>query len=245
MKLPISLELYTLRNETSTDFMGTLEKVAQMGYKGVEFAGFGDIPADKMNEALIRLGLEATGSHTGKDELADNLDKVIEYNLEIGNKYVVLPYDKQNTKAEWLEEIRKYSLIGKKLKKNGLQFCYHNHAHEFVKYDGEYIFDTIYKNTDKDILKAEIDTYWVYHAGLSPVEYIRKYSNRCPLLHLKDMRPGDRDTAEVGEGIMDIGAIIKAAEETGVKWLIVEQDNCLRPPLESVKISIGNLMNKY
>jgi sugar phosphate isomerase/epimerase len=242
MGLPVALQLYTVRDETSKDFRGTLEKVAEMGYQGVEFAGFGDIPAAEMKELLERLNLKAAGSHTGKDMLAEKMDEIIEYNLGIGNKYVLCAHDKYDSKEGWLEAAKFYGSVGKKLKDNGLQFGYHNHAHEFVKYDGEYALDILYSHTDPDIVKTEIDVYWAYYAGVDPAAYIRKYTGRCPLVHLKDMRADDRDFAEIGEGIIDIRSIIEVSEKAGTEWIVVEQDTCRRPSLESAKISIKNIM---
>jgi len=241
MSLPVALQLYTVRDETSRDFIGTLEKVAEIGYQGVEFAGFGDIPASKMKDVLEKLNLKAMGSHTPKDLLADKLDEVIDYNLEIGNPYVICPWDKYDSKEGWLGAAEFYSSVGEKLKQKGLQFCYHNHAHEFEKFDGEFALDIVYGKTDPSLLKAEIDTYWVYYAGVNPADYVTKYSGRCTVVHLKDMRAEDRDTAEVGEGIIDIKSIIKASEKAGAEWFVVEQDRCARPTLESAKISFENL----
>ena len=242
MRLPVAVQLYSIRDEVVKDFIGALEKVAEIGYNGVEFAGFGDVPAAKMKAALDRLGLKAVGSHTGIDLLVNKLDEVMEYNLEIGNKYIVCPYDKRDSREGYMELAKLYTGIGEKCRDKGLQFCYHNHAHELQKYDGEYALDTLFANTCPDLLKAEIDTFWVYYAGLDPVEYVRKYTGRCPLLHLKDMEAGEaRDFAEVGNGIINIKGLVDVAGEIGTEWLVVEQDRCKRPPLESIKISFDNL----
>lgn len=241
MNIPLALQLFTVRDETAKDFIGTLEKVAKIGYTGVEFAGFGDIAPNEMKKALDDLGLKAMGSHTGRDLVFDRLDEVIEYNLIIGNKYVIIPYDKYDTKEKWLEAIWKYEEAGRKLKKDGLVLCYHNHAHEFETYDGEYILDIIFNKTSADNVLMELDTYWVHFAGVDPLAYLDKYKGRCPLVHLKDMRADDRDTAEVGEGIIDIKAIIAASEKAGAEWFVVEQDRTRRPTLESAGISYKNL----
>lgn len=242
MKLPIALQLYTVRDEIKKDFIGTLEKVAKMGYQGVEFAGFGDISASKMNTTLKRLNLKAIASHTAKNLLLNKLDEIIAFNIEIGNEFIICSYDEYDSKEGWLDAIKLYSEIGRKLKKKGLSFGYHNHAHELEKYNGEYILDIIYSHTDPKILIAELDTYWLYYAGVDPVDYIKKYADRCVIIHLKDMRADDKDTTEIGEGIIDIKSIIKASEDACTKWLVVEQDNFRRPSLESAKISLENIM---
>ena len=242
MTLPIALQLYTVRDETERDFMGTLEKVAAMGYKGVEFAGFGDIPAKQMKTALDRLGLKVAGSHTGINLLKDKLDEVIEYNLEIGNKYVICPWAPFKTKEDYVEAARLFNEIGAKCKARDIQFAYHNHDFEFAVFDGEYGLDILYKGTLPENLVAEIDTCWVFYAGVDPVRYMGKYKGRCPLIHLKDLKSKDsNDFIELGDGIIDIAAVARAAGAAGAEWLVVEMDSCPRPALESIRICIDNL----
>lgn len=242
MSIPVAVQLYTLREEASRDFAGTLERVAEIGYKGVEFAGYGNLTASKLKDTLEKLGLKAAGSHVGLDQLKDRLDEVIDYNLEIGNKYIVCPWNQYGSHNDYIETARLFNKIGEKCKEKGLQFCYHNHSHEFASYNGEHGLDILYRETDPELVMAEIDTYWVKYAGLDPAEYIKKYSGRTPLIHLKDMDNGeDRAFAEIGNGILDFNSIINAAQDSGAEWLIVEQDVCKRPAIESVKISFENL----
>lgn len=241
MSIPVALQLYTVRDETAKDFTRTLENVAKIGYAGVEFAGFGNVAAGDMKKTLDALGLKAMGSHTGKDLVFDRLDEVIEYNKIIGNKYVIIPYDRYESKEQWLNAIERYESAGRILKKEGLVLCYHNHAHEFETYDGECILDMIFSKIRADHLLMELDTYWVHFAGVDPLKYLNKYKGRCPLVHIKDMRADDRDTAEVGEGIIDIKAIIAASEKAGAEWFIVEQDRTRISSLDSARISYENL----
>ncbi len=242
MPLPIALQLYTVRDETEKDFIGTLEKVAAMGYKGVEFAGFGNIPAKEMKATLDRLGLKAAGSHTGIDLIKEKLEDVIEYNLEIGNKYVICPWAPFKTKEDYVEAARLFNEAGAKCKARGIQLAYHNHDFEFTKFDGEYGLDILYGNTSPENLVAEFDTCWVFYAGADPVEYIEKYKGRCPIIHLKDLKSKvPVEMIELGDGIIDIAAIVKAAEAAGSEWLVAEMDTCPRPTLESARICIDNL----
>lgn len=240
--IPISLQLYTLREEMEKDFLGTLKKVAQIGYAGVEFAGYGNLSADRLKEELDKLGLVASGSHVGLDLLRNNLEEVIKYNLIIGNKYIICPWSDFKDKAEVLELAIFLNEVGKECKKNGLQLCYHNHAHEFKEIDGLIGLDFLYLNTKTEALKAEIDTYWVKRAEIEPIEYMKKYKGRCPLIHLKDMEDSEEKFyTEIGSGTMDIKGIAYAAKEIGAAWLVVEQDECRKSPLESIKISFENL----
>lgn len=241
MNLPIAIQLYTLREETKKDFVAVLEKVADMGYQGVEFAGFGDLEATEMKSHLDRLGLKAVGSHTPIEMLENEMDQLIDYNLTIGNKYICVPYAEYSSKEDFLKMAEKLNKWGVMLKEQGLELLYHNHDQEFESFAGKYGLDLIYSNVPSDILKVELDTYWVKKAGLNPASYLSKYAERTPLVHLKDMDAETGVFAEVGEGIIDIEDIIKEAEKGVAEWLIVEQDVCQRPALESAEISIRNL----
>lgn len=242
MGLSVALQLYTVRDETAKDFIGTLEKVAKMGYKGVEFAGFGDVPAPKMKETLDRLGLKAVGCHSGLDTLKENIDELIEYSLVIGNEYIVCAWAPLKTKEDYENVVRLLDEIGEKCKNKGLKLAYHNHNFEFNMFDGEYGHDILFKGKRPEIMVAELDTCWVYYAGLDPADYIRKLKGRCPLVHLKDLKAkGVREFIELGDGVIDIASIVKASNECGAEWLIVEMDSCPRPTLESAQMCLDNL----
>jgi sugar phosphate isomerase/epimerase len=242
MNIPIALQLYTLRQEMEEDFIGTLKKIADLGYMGVEFAGFGGFSASVLKSYLDDFGLKPVGAHIGIEELKSNLDELIAYNIQLGNKYIICPFASYEGKEDYVKMAELLKDIGRKLKASGLQLCYHNHAHEFTSYEGEYGLDFIYNKVNEEILKTEIDTYWVAYAGLDPVQYVSKYAGRTPLLHIKDMENSEkREFAEIGNGTINIKAIAEQAAKNGTEWLIVEQDKCKREPLESVRISIENL----
>ncbi len=245
--MKIGLQLYTLRDETAKDFAGTLRQVAEMGYEGVEFAGYGDASAEEMRDLLNELGLVAFGSHVSLQRLEENLDEEIAYLKTVGATYVICPYltaeHLAGGEAFWRELFVKFKGFGERLRAEGLVFAYHNHAFEFEsKIDGEFIFDAMYSSVDADLLQVEIDLGWVQYAGQDPLAYIAKYAGRLPLLHLKDFRqgkPGEQiDTVELGQGDLALNELIAAAEKAQVKWLIVEQDSCANPPLESVQTSM-------
>lgn len=246
MKLPIALQLYSVRDETEKDMLGTLGKVAGMGYTGVEFAGFRGIPAKEMRAELSKLGLKAVASHTGLQLLKEKLDEEIEYNLEIGNKYIICPMNKCEPMDEFLKAAEFFNTVGEKCRANGLSFGYHNHDFEFQKVNGEYYLDALFSRVSPANLTAEIDTGWVFYAGIDPAEYIGKYKGRCPLIHVKDfLTRGERTFTEIGNGIIDTRAIIKAAEAAGTEWVIVEQDHSSRSTLESAKICFDNLSKLF
>lgn len=240
--IPIALQLYTLREDMEKDFIESLKKVADIGYEGVELSGFGGFGALELKGYLDSFGLKPVGAHVSFDLLKNNLEDVIEYNLYLGNKYVVLPWAAYNGKEDFLRMAENLNKIGEKLKKEGLMLCYHNHHHEFKQFDGEYGLDIIYNNVPSDVLMAEVDAYWTAFAGVDPISYIKKYSGRTPLIHIKDVVADDsRDFTEIGTGIFDISSFIRQAEENGAEWLIVEQDACKMETFESIMISLRNL----
>ena len=244
-QLPIALQLYTLRNETKEDFLGTLKKVKELGYDGVEFAGFGGYEASELKAILEDLDLKPFSSHVGLELLEDNAEEIIAYHKELGVETMVIPYlvpERRTAKEDYLKLAESLNQSGEKIKEAGLQLCYHNHDFEFEKYDGEYGLDLIFSNTNPEFVQVELDTYWAEFAGISAVDYAAKYKGRLPLAHIKDMVTSPEKTfAEVGEGVLDIKSIVAAVEQAGAKRLIVEQDVCQRPALESVEISIRNL----
>jgi len=246
MTPPIALQLYTLREEMAQDFEGVLRQVAELGYVGVELAGTGGRSAAEVRALLDKYGLKASSAHVPLEVLESDLNKAIEEAKTIGYSIIAVPFLMPNRRGDrdgYLKLAALLDSIGAELKKHGLQLAYHNHDFEFVQFDGEYALDLIYANTDPENLKVELDVYWVQYAGVDPVAYVRKYADRTPLIHLKDMtNDEERFFAEVGEGTVDIDGVIAAA--TGAEWLIVEQDRSRRSPLESVKISIDNLRAK-
>lgn len=235
------LQLYTIKEMCDEDFKSALKLVAEVGYKGVEFAGFYDMPAEELKSTLDDLGLEPCGSHTAINLLEEDFDGVVEYNKKIGNEYIVIPWlpeEYRKTKQDWLDTANILNGFNKRLKKEGLRLGYHNHAFEFEKFDGECGYDLLAQNTDGDII-LEIDTYWVENAGHDLNEYIEKYKNRLELLHIKDMAE-DGTSTEAGNGTMDFISVIDGAKDV-TKWFIIEQEHFTRPHIESIKMSCDYL----
>ena len=243
----IALQLYTLRDLTSTDMVGALRQVAEIGYQGVEFAGYGNSNVEELAPLVQELGLTVVSSHTGFNEVQNDLQRVISENQAFGNQLVVcpsIPGELRQSADGYRQFARSLDEFGARLRDEaGMQLCYHNHAFEFEdKFDGKSGFDLLYENSDPQLVQAEIDTYWVQKGGENPVEYIRKYSGRAPLIHIKDMAAGeDQQFAEVGTGILDWPAIFHAAEAGGAVAYIVEQDICPGDPLDSIRLSLENL----
>ncbi|MCS7221718.1 MAG: sugar phosphate isomerase/epimerase [Anaerolineae bacterium] len=244
-KLPIALQMYTVRDVAEKDFLGTLRQVAQIGYAGVELAGTGDLSARELRAVLDDLGLLVAGSHTPLHTLESDLAGVIEFNQAIGSPHIIIPWvpsERRQTLDGWRQVAASLNEIGQKVRQAGLYLCYHNHAFEFEAFDGKFALDWLYELTDPELVKAELDTYWIQYAGQDPAAYIRKYAHRLGLLHLKDMEPGDEHMfAEVGEGILNWPAIFQAAEASTARWYVVEQDRSRRSSVESARLSFENL----
>jgi sugar phosphate isomerase/epimerase len=244
-RLSIGLQMYTLRNETAQDFVGTLAKVAELGYEGVEFAGYGGMTAEALRAELDRLGLRALGSHVSLVRMLEAAEEEIEFNLAIGSEYIIVPWigeERYASEAALVETSKALDSIGRKCVEKGIQFAYHNHSFELEnEFGGKLMLDSIFDSVPAEYLQVELDSCWVHNAGIDPAAYIRKYDGRIPLVHLKDMKKvdGNASTVELGNGEVDLPAIAKASAEAGAKWLIVEQDNCANPPLESVATSIA------
>jgi len=244
-RIPVALQMYTLREEAANDFTGTLMQVAEMGYAGIELAGTGGLSATDLKRLTSDLGLAVAGSHVGLDQLEGSLDAALDYYSELGAKFIACPWLPESRRSEdgFHRLADTLNSAGAKSRDHGIQLCYHNHDFEFAEYGGKTGFDILFGAVDRELVKVELDTYWVQFAGLDPANLIREYGGRIPLVHLKDMTAGDPPTfAEVGEGRMDFHAIFHACDETGgVAWYVVEQDKCQRPPLESARISLDNL----
>ena len=242
-KIPVGLQMYTLRELCAKDFIGTLQKVAEIGYAGVELAGTYSVAPKEVRKILEDLGLKLAGNHMGERDLK----KLVKFHKELGCNAVwgpCLPEGKLPTDEAGCRAMVEYAnSVGAELRKNGIQLYYHNHSQEFNKIGGRYIMDWLLEDTDPRNVMAEIDVMWAQHASVDPAAYIRRYPGRVPLVHIKDMDKSHFFT-EVGRGIIDFDSIFKACQEVGTEWYIVEQDTCKRPPLESVKISFEYFKSK-
>ena len=252
----IGLQLYTLRDDLSKDLMGTLKKVSAIGYKEVELFGysdgkfFGKTPKE-FKAILNDLGLDPVSGHygagvefkTAKGTLSNNWQQAVDDAAEIGQKYAVCAYlteSERKTIDQYKSYVDLFNKSGEVAKKAGLQFGYHNHDFEFKKIDGQLPYDLI-ASTDPNLVKLELDLYWIVKAGLDPVDLFKKYPGRFPLWHVKDMDKSDQSFAEVGTGSIDFKKIFAARKLAGLTHFFVEQDVAKRPPLEAIEISFKNV----
>lgn len=247
MALPIAVQLYSVRDDAKADLFETLKKIKELGYDGVEFAGLhGNAPAD-IRKMCEELSLVPVSAHVPFADMQADPYGVLSQYKEIGVQYVAVPYlgeDDRPGKDRFFEVIREIEKIAAVARELGIQLLYHNHDFEFVRVNGEYGLDLLYREVSEDLLKTEIDTCWVNVAGENPAEYVRKYTGRAPIVHLKDFfgeksddmyeligikatlskRPSNFEFRPVGSGLQNFPAILEAAKDAGAKWVVVEQD---------------------
>jgi sugar phosphate isomerase/epimerase len=247
-KIPIAVQMYTLREEADRDFAGTLKKVAELGFDGVEFAGFGGLTAKEVKVLLDEYDLRVAACHVPLEEFETNLDKVIEEQKIIGSNYVVVPFlmPERRTEEDYQALISLLNKAGEICSREGITLCYHNHDFELEDLkDGRKALEAIFDDTEEKNLKAELDIYWLTKVGENPVEWMNRFKKRTPLVHLKDMTTDEEQFfAELGTGGVDVEAVLKIGEETGVEWWIIEQDMTRRKPFESIEISLNYLKAK-
>ncbi len=242
--LPVALQIYTVRDLYAGDFAGTMRQVAALGYPAIESTWPLGLPRPEFKALMQELNLKVMAAHIALNYLESDLSASLETMQELGAGYVVCPYlDESRRKSadDWRRVAESLNHIGQQVKAAGLQFCYHNHAFEFVDIDGEPALQRLYEWTDPQLVQSELDVYWVKNAGADPVDWVHRLAGRLPLVHLKDMDPTDGSFAEVGEGTIDMSAIVREAKRGGAEWFIVEQDRCKRPSIESAGISLRNV----
>jgi sugar phosphate isomerase/epimerase len=261
--LPAGLQLYTVKDELAKDFDGTLQKVAAIGYKEVEAAGFYNKTAAEFRKSIESAGLTLPAAHYSLEELLQGLDAKLAFAHELGLKYIVCSFpfvanpgrfhaDKYYeeiragiTLDDWKWNADQFNKVGEKAKKAGMQFAYHNHNLEFRKEKGLIAFDELLRQTDAKLVKMEMDIGWVASTGNDPAAYLEKYPNRFELLHVKDIRPGTPSTegegtgsTELGRGTIDWKKVFAAAKRASVKHYFIEQEDPFlnMPVMEAIKV---------
>ncbi len=244
---PIAAQMYTVREAAAQDFLGTIKRVAQIGYTGIELAGTFGVSADTLVQTLQELNLTCTSAHVPLADLREDLANQIEFYKTVGAGFLICPWlppEERGDGAGYSALAKELNKFGEQCKVNGLGFCYHHHDFELEKFDGKYGLDILLEETDPANVQLEVDTYWLEFAGEDPATYIKHWPGRVPLLHLKDMSATEeRSFAEVGTGTLNWPAIFEAAKVGSTEWYIVEQDSCPGDPFESLQISYNNLQS--
>ncbi len=245
---PIALQLYSLRAQVypeGANLPGVLKTVAEIGYKGVEFAGLGGFDAREIGKVVSDLGLQVCSSHTGLPT-PENVDKIAQTELALGNKRAIsgLGPDDFKTLDACKEAAEKFNRAAELLKPYGMTFGIHNHWWEFAKVDGRYAYDIVMEQSAGFF--SELDVYWCAYAKADPAETAARHKSRIPLLHIKDgmLVEGEHVHTAVGSGKVQMRPIIEAADANVLEWLIVELDACNTDMLEAVKESYRYLTSQ-
>lgn len=244
-KKAIGLQLYSLREAMKTDVMGTLKSVADMGFTTLETANYADgkiygMAPSEFKKMVKGLGMKMTSAHLGgpnysKEKHAEAIDwwkKALEDHQKAGVKFLVKP---SMPIPKTLDELKMwcdfYNAVGEVTSASKVQFGFHNHAREFEKIEGEIMYDYMLQNTDPQKVFFEMDVYWVMRGGYNAVDYMNRYPDRFPVLHIKDEK-------EIGEsGQLDFKSIYETAYKNGLKDSFVEVERYNFEPIVSVQKS--------
>lgn len=246
-KVPVALQLYSIREDCARDLPGTLSAVAGMGYEGVEFAGYYGRSADELRKMLDRLGLRTAGTHISIDALlGDQLQKTVKFNRILDNRFLIVPWlpeEVRTTRAKWLETAQFLSGVARKIKSEGMRVGYHNHAFEFQPMEGEIPWDILFGAADADVV-MQLDTANAMQGGISAEEVlgiVRRYPARAATVHLKEFSSKNK-YALLGEGEMKWQEFFSLCETVGgTEWYVVEQESFPFAPMECAKRCLENL----
>jgi sugar phosphate isomerase/epimerase len=254
----IGLQLYTIREAMEKDPKAALAKVASLGYTSVEGATYtgsqlfyGMTPAEYA-KILKANGLIAPSSHymlgesmDAKGTITNGWQKAVDDAAAVGTKYMVCAYlldPERGTLDHYKATADKFNKAAEICKSAGIQFCYHNHDFEFEAQGGKYPFDVLLENTDKNLVKFELDLYWASRAKQDPIALFNKYPGRFPLWHVKDMdKTAAQGITEVGNGSIDFKKIFAQSKKAGLDYFFVEQDITPGDPFDSISKSISYL----
>jgi sugar phosphate isomerase/epimerase len=236
-----AIQLYSLRDIIDNDFAGTLKKLAEMGYTGVEFAGYGGLSAQEMKEVLTANGLKPVGAHIGIKRFTDQIDEEIAYHKIVGTEYLICPFCDIKTREDAVKLAEVLGPVIVKLNDAGFKFAYHNHAHEFALEGGEYLLDILFGNLPPQAA-MELDVYWAAFADVEPLAYMEKNRDRLKLLHVKQI-DNDKHCVDLDRGVLDYRKIITRAKALGVQHFILEQEEYEVSSIVSVKNDIDYIMS--
>ena len=272
--MKVGIQLYSLRSDCEKDLEGVLKALSEDGYDGVELAGFYQYTPEDFKKLCDKYGLKIISAHVGRDELIKDPEGQAKLYASLGCKYIALPWAdrKMDLPAApgynfYLDDLR---TISEACQKEGIKLLYHSHDFEFEKLQGKDLIDILLDDCGKDVLKSELDTCWCHVAGTDPSAFLRSHKGLCPVVHFKDYvgTPGGNmyaligkadeggsksETFEyrpVGEGKLDLVDMLKAAKESGTKWVIVEQDEpsegmttfeCAKKSIKNVRKALKKL----
>ena len=260
---PIGLQLYSVRDLMKADFNGTLQKIADIGFREVEFAGLFERTPKDVRALLDKIGLKAPASHVDWATVENKLPETLETARVLGHQFIIVPYVGEAERKQpdiWKKAADLFNKAGKESQKAGIQFAYHQHGFEFVPsaaLGGKLPYDYLLENTDPALVKMELDICWTVAAEQDPVAYFNKHPGRFPLVHVKDWLKNGKEAsayagalgqgtkftgqmANVGSGSIDWKRIFAEADKGGLKHFIVEHDNP-KSPLDDLGASYAYL----
>ncbi len=212
--MKVALQFYSVRNTLKLDPVGTMKKVAAMGYKYWEICAFNpeseynyglDLPEAKATELLQELGVKIIGSHIVEPDMSDDayLETFFNYQQAIGceNPGVAAIFAKDT--KEIIDKCKLIEKCGRMCRDRGMRFHYHTHFHDYQLFDGNQMLDIILMNTDPDLVDLEIDTFWTVRGGVDPIKVIRQYQDRTVFLHQKDLNSKSSYRTNLWDGNVD------------------------------------------
>jgi sugar phosphate isomerase/epimerase len=235
-RIPVAVQLWSVREEAKQDLPGTLKALAEMGYDGVEFAGYYGRSAEELKAFLDEFGLKAAGSHVGEDALRpDQVAQTIAFHQTLGNTFLIIPWKDPNDDPEvWKQFARFLDEAAAALASHALHTGYHNHGHEFHALDGATAWDLVAQHSGEGVV-LQLDLGNAAHGGGDPVAYLKKYLSRARSVHLKEYS-ATKEKPLVGEGDIPWPEVLDLCEGSGVtEWYVVEQEVYPVPPMEAVK----------
>jgi len=227
----------------AADFEGTLARVAELGYREMEFAGYFGKSATEVRRTLDRLGINSPAAHIQLQAVRDNLEGEIEYAATLGQKYIVVPSlpGNERTLSHYQQHAELLNRAGEVCQSAGLKMGYHNHDFEFEVTDGRVPYDILLAETEPGLVDMEMDLFWIVTAGANPVDYFENYPGRFTMLHVKDMAR-DGSMTDVGRGTINFSSLFTYVESAGFEHYFVEHDNP-GDGLQSVAYSINSIRN--
>ena len=238
-KIPVGVQLYSLRDQCKTDLPGMLTEVSKIGYKGVEFAGYHGRSSKELRKMLDDNGLVACGTHTPYESvLADKLQETVEFNQVLGNKFLIVPWMTAKSKQEWLDKAKMFNELADKLAAQQMFIGYHAHAHDFEKFDGEMAWDLFFGNTKPAVI-MQLDTSNCREGGADPVAVLKKYPGRARSVHIKANGAGPDSV--IGEDKVNWPEVFAWCEtKGGTQWYVLEHESS-KDPITAVRRSYAAL----
>ena len=225
--MEIGAQFFTLRDfcKDTDSFAESLKKVADIGYKTVQISGTCEYDPKWLQQQLKKNGLKCVLTHTPADKLQNDPAKVATDHDVFGCKYVGLGWFGFDEEKNIADFIRIYKPVFEALNQNGKYFMYHNHDHEFKKFNGKPVLELLAENISPEMMGFTLDTFWIQAGGGDPAQWLERLSGRVPCIHLKDFSYG-RKMAPIGEGNINFDRVFEKAELAGTKYMLVEQDDC-------------------